>query len=359
MKRIEAPARDDDRYPVLIGPMASAVAALGLDAAKRPFACLSDARVFGLHGDRLGQLVALDPFLLPEGEAAKCWDELERVIGFLSARNHQRSDPILALGGGAVGDLAGLAAALYRRGVPVIHLPTTLLAQVDSSVGGKTAIDAEGQKNLVGAFHPPQAVIIDPEVLRTLDARQWRAGLAETVKYGLIGDSEFYAWLVDGGARRLETLDSTAASHAIATAVSMKADLVAGDLEDRVGRRALLNLGHSFGHAIEALAGLGSILHGEAVAIGMVLAASFSVASGHLPAATADQIARDLAALGLPTHLGDAGLDGRGGDLLAPMRHDKKNEDGRLTLVLLRAIGEAFLARDVAEDALAAFLARL
>ncbi|MCJ8191751.1 3-dehydroquinate synthase [Sphingomicrobium aestuariivivum] len=358
MKTLTVPGTAAETYPVFIGRLEDALSAASVPR-RRPLACISEPKVWGLHGERLAAALDLDPHLIAEGEAGKTWQELQSAIAFLAARNHQRSDPVIAFGGGAVGDLTGLAAALYRRGVPVIQVPTTLLAQVDSSVGGKTAIDAEGQKNIVGAFHPPASVVIDPALLATLDPRQFRAGLAETIKYGLIGNRELYDWLVAGGARRLADLDPDAATHAIATGISMKADLVEGDLEDRSGRRALLNLGHSFGHAIEAIAGLGKVLHGEAVAIGMVLAARFSAQQGHLDSATARQIGDDLAAMGLPTRLSDAGLEGRGADLLDPMRHDKKNEEGRLSLILLRDIGKAFFARDIEEEALSAFLSGL
>ncbi|WP_265561895.1 3-dehydroquinate synthase [Sphingomicrobium arenosum] len=357
MRKILAPGREGATYPVLIGPLAETLAN-ACPRSGKSLPCITDERIWNLHRDNVSQALDLDPFFVPSGEAAKSWEHLQRAIAFLASRNHQRSDPVIALGGGAVGDLAGLAAALYRRGVPVIQIPTTLLAQVDSSVGGKTAIDAEGEKNIVGAFHPPSAALIDPAFLATLDPREMRAGLAETVKYGLIGDPAFHQWLVDGGAERMLANDPEALRHAIATAVQHKADLVAGDLEDRSGRRALLNLGHTFGHAIESLAGLGTILHGEAVAIGMMLAAGFSAHQGLLPVATADRIASDLARMQLPTTLADAGLQGRGADLLEPMRHDKKNENGRLALILFEDIGKAVFVRDVAERDLGAFLTR-
>ncbi|MCM8556370.1 3-dehydroquinate synthase [Sphingomicrobium sediminis] len=357
MIRLDVPGKPGATYKVRVGALDSGLAELDLPTA-RPLACISDPHIWDLHGDKLAAIAPVDTHLLPRGEAGKTWEHLQATIAFLAARNQQRDEPIIAFGGGAVGDLTGLAAALYRRGTPVIQVPTTLLAQVDSSVGGKTAIDAEGQKNLVGAFHPPAAVIADPALLATLDEREVTAGLAETVKYGLIGDRKFYDWLVSEGGKSLRDHNADAAARAIATAVEAKASYVRGDLEDRTGRRALLNLGHTFGHAIESIAGLGTVLHGEAVAIGMVLAARFSEAQGHA-SDIAEKVAADFRAIGLPTSLDDAGLAGRGSDLLDPMLHDKKNERGEIRLILLRDIGDAFMATDVAEAELGGFLRSL
>ncbi|WP_343346136.1 3-dehydroquinate synthase [Sphingomicrobium sp. XHP0239] len=351
MTVLTVPGRDGATYPVRIGalhlgPMSSSTGSIAL---------VSDDHVWRLHGNVIEQALTCDVHLVPRGEAAKNWHELERLIAFLAARSQQRGDPVIAFGGGAIGDLTGLAASLFKRGCPVIQVPTTLLAMVDSSVGGKTAIDANGQKNLVGAFHPPVAVHADPAFLATLDPRELHAGVAETIKYGLIGDADMYDWLVaDGGGKALIAHDVEAARRAIALAVGTKANLVDGDLEDRSGRRSLLNLGHSFGHAIESVAGLGTVLHGEAVAIGMVMAARLSERLGYLGKGNADRIASDFAALDLPTDPSAFDVDPR--SLFAPMLADKKNEDGAINLILMRAIGDAFIARDVDPDALRAFL---
>ena len=350
MTTIRVPGRGEETYPVHIGALAETLRTLPPSAA-----CMTDATIHAAHAGRLEHLLPADTHFIAPGEEGKSWDELQRAIAFLAGRGHQRSDPIVALGGGAVGDLAGLSAALYQRGCPVIQVPTTLLAMVDSSVGGKAAIDAEGQKNLVGAFHPPVAVHIDPAFLSTLDPRQMRAGVAETVKYGIIGDRAFYDLLTDGGlGARLLAREPEACTQAISTAVRAKATFVKGDLEDRTGRRALLNLGHSFGHAIEAVAGIGTLLHGEAVAIGMVMAADFSVHAGVLDRADARLLRTGLGRLDLPTRLDEHGL--RAADLYPFMLADKKNDAGRINLVLLRHVGEAFLARDVDAASLRAFL---
>jgi 3-dehydroquinate synthase len=349
MKRIEVVA-GPARYDVLVGPLDDARDRLGGDSI-----LVSEPRVFGLHGAGVAALLGgAAPILLPEGEAAKQWDVLYMLLGELAARNASRSTRIVALGGGAVGDVSGLAASLFKRGCPVVHVPTTLLAQADSAVGGKTAIDAFGEKNVVGSFHQPALVIADPAFLATLDARQLRSGYAEVVKYGLIDDPAFFAWCLAHGAAVIAG-DGSARDHAISTAIAAKARLIAGDVEDRTGRRALLNFGHSFAHAIESAAGLGVVLHGEAVAIGMVLALRFSATLGHCGAAEADRLAAFLAAIGLPSALAEVGLAGPA--LLDWMARDKKNDGGRLTLILSRGIGQAFVARDVEPAALAAFLA--
>ena len=252
------------------------------------------------------------------------------------ARLGPRNTPIVALGGGSVGDVAGLAAALFKRGCPIVHIPTTLLAQADSAVGGKTAIDAFGEKNLIGTFHQPSLVVADPALLDTLDERQLRAGYAEVVKYGLIDDPAFFAWCEANGARNLGR-PSGPSPPRDRTAIG-KARIVSGDVEDRSGKRALLNLGHSFGHAIEAESGLGNVLHGEAVALGMCLAFRFSAESGLCPKSDADRVTAHLAACGLPTRLAEVGLptaqpacqlDGR----------RQEEPGGRLALVLARGIG--------------------
>ncbi|HXH00209.1 MAG TPA: 3-dehydroquinate synthase [Sphingomicrobium sp.] len=342
-------------YDVLVGPIDA-----GIDTTLAKFVgaapiMVSEPRVFGFHGTRIAALLsASDPILVPEGEAAKDWAVLHDLLGEFARRKVDRDTSIIALGGGSVGDLTGLAAALFKRGCPIIHVPTTLLAQADSAIGGKTAIDAFGEKNLVGTFHQPSLVLADPALLETLDPRQLRSGYAEVVKYGLIDDAPFFDWCEANSARLLAG-DRDARHHAVVTAITAKARIIAGDIEDRAGQRALLNLGHSFGHAIEAEAGIGQVLHGEAVAIGTVLAFRFSAELGHCPATDADRVTHHLSAAGLPTKLAEAGVEGP--QLLDWLSRDKKNKGTRLALILTRGIGRAFLERSVDPQRLAAFLA--
>ncbi|MGJ5175424.1 3-dehydroquinate synthase [Bradyrhizobium oligotrophicum] len=288
--------------------------------------------------------------VVEEGEVSKTYAGLQKVSEALIAAKIERNDLVIALGGGVVGDLAGFAAAILRRGVDFVQVPTSLLAQVDSSVGGKTGINSPQGKNLLGAFHQPVLVIADTAVLDTLSPRQFRAGYAEVAKYGLLGDASFFSWLeanhadiVKGGAAR---------EHAVATSCRAKAAVVARD-ERETGDRALLNLGHTFGHALEAITGFSDrLFHGEGVAVGMVLAAQFSAELGMLPPDDVTRIERHLAAVGLPTHLQDiAGFAQEGiGDadrLLALMAQDKKVKRGKLTFILMEAIGRAVIANDV------------
>ena len=294
--------------------------------------------------------IATARIVVEEGEGSKSYAGLERVSEALIAAKIERNDLVIALGGGVVGDLAGFAAAILRRGVDFVQVPTSLLAQVDSSVGGKTGINSPQGKNLVGAFHQPVLVIADTSALDTLPPRQFRAGYAEVAKYGVLGDETFFAWLeanhagiFAGGAAR---------EHAIATSCRAKAAIVARD-ERETGDRALLNLGHTFGHALEAATGFSErLFHGEGVAVGMVLAAEFSASLGMIAEADAERIARHLAAVGLPTHLGEiAGFTQEGlGDadrLMALMAQDKKVRRGRLTFILLEAVGRAVITTDV------------
>jgi len=352
--RIETPSYD---YDVLIGPIEAGLDRIrDLSRGSSPL-LVSDARVFALHGAKLAEALGADPILLPEGEAAKDWSQLHALLSALAERRASRSTPIVAFGGGSVGDLAGLAAALFKRGCPIVHIPTTLLAQADSAVGGKTAIDAFGEKNLIGTFHQPSLVIADPAYLDTLDARQMRAGYAEVVKYGLIDDPAFFAWCETNG-RGLLAGHPDLRVHAITAAITAKARTIAGDIEDRMGKRALLNLGHSFGHAIEAEAGLGSLLHGEAVALGTTLAFRFSAEAGLCPPAEAEAVVSHLSSCGLPTRLSEFGLDRRGNRLVGWMARDKKNQPGQVALVLARGIGRAFLEPAVDVRRLAEFLDR-
>ena len=294
--------------------------------------------------------------VVPEGEKSKSFRMFERVCESLIAERIERGDVVVALGGGVVGDLAGFAAAVVRRGLDVVQVPTTLLAQVDSSVGGKTGINSQHGKNLIGAFHQPILVIADTALLDTLPEREFRSGYAEVVKYGLIGDAAFFTWLeanwrevFSGGAAR---------EHAIAVSCRAKAGTVARD-ERETGERALLNFGHTFGHALETATGFSErLLHGEAVALGMALAFSFSARRGLLPAAEADRVARHLAAVGLPNHLSSIPGELPAADrLMDLMAQDKKVKRGKLALILTRGIGASFVAPDVDQAEVKAFLA--
>ena len=300
--------------------------------------------------------IAAEVIELPPGEATKSFAVLEDLLNRLLDAGMDRSGTIIAFGGGVIGDLAGLAAAVVLRGVDYIQVPTTLLAQVDSSVGGKTAIDTRHGKNLVGAFHQPRLVLADTTVLRTLPVREIRAGYAEIVKYGLIDRPGFFAWL-EGNGDRVLALDDGAVTHAVAVSCEAKAAVVEAD-ERESGSRALLNLGHTFGHAFEAEAGYGdALLHGEAVALGMVLAFELSVRLGFCPAADLERVRRHIAAAGLPTAPpGNDASAARRDMLIARMRRDKKARSGRIVLVLARAIGEAFLHGETPEGDLAALL---
>lgn len=288
--------------------------------------------------------------VVQEGEISKTYAGLEQVGEALIAAKIERNDLVIALGGGVVGDLAGFAAAILRRGVDFVQVPTSLLAQVDSSVGGKTGINSPQGKNLLGAFHQPVLVIADTAVLDTLSPRQFRAGYAEVAKYGVLGDEAFFAWLEKN---HLDILKGGAArEHAIATSCRAKAGIVSRD-ERETGERALLNLGHTFGHALEAATGFSDrLFHGEGVAIGMTLAAQFSARLGMIGEADAARIERHLIEAGLPTRLQDiAGFAQEGladaDALMALMAQDKKVERGRLTFILLEAVGRAVIAKDV------------
>lgn len=293
------------------------------------------------------------------GEASKSFASLERVCEALLELRLERGDLVLAFGGGVVGDLAGFAAGIVKRGLDFVQAPTTLLAQVDSSVGGKTAINARAGKNMVGLFWQPRLVLADGDALATLPRRDLAAGWAEVVKYGLIDDPEFFAWCAQAGLSALDG-DAEALSDAVARSVAAKARIVAAD-EREAGQRALLNLGHTFAHAFEAEAGFDetALRHGEAVACGMAMAFRFSAELGLCAAADACAVEAALRAAGLPATPGALGGGGAGWNperLLDAMGHDKKNEGGALTLILARGIGRAFVLKDAPRDALAAFL---
>ncbi len=285
---------------------------------------------------------ALSTVVLADGEQYKTFANVERVLAAMATLGASRDATIIALGGGVVGDLAGFAAACWMRGIAFVQMPTTLLAMVDSSVGGKTGVNLPAGKNLVGAFHQPHAVVIDTDCLDTLPAREYRAGLAEVVKYGAIGDATFFAWL-EAHAEALMARDTHALLHAIATSCRHKAAVVARDEHER-GERALLNFGHTFGHALEAECGYGHLLHGEAVAIGMLQAARLSTLFGRAPASDATRLHVLLERLDLPTAMPE-GVDVE--RMLARMQLDKKAISGRIRLVLWQALGAAELVDGV------------
>lgn len=293
--------------------------------------------------------------VLPAGEASKSWSELAATVDWLVAEGCERRDTVVALGGGVVGDLAGFAAAIVKRGCAYVQIPTSLMAQVDSSVGGKTAINLAAGKNLAGAFHQPSAVLIDPSTLATLPQRQMRAGYAEIVKYGLIDDADFFTWCERCGASVIAR-DAEPLAYAIRHCVAAKARIVAADERETSGIRALLNLGHSFAHALEAEAGLDArLLHGEAVAIGIALAFSLSAERGLCAADDADRVTAHLAAIGLPTRIGGRAS---GTALARAMMSDKKSVGGKLTLILAQGIGKAVAVPGFEESEIAAFLDR-
>jgi 3-dehydroquinate synthase len=316
---------------------------------------VSDENVAPLHARKIsagcgGRKIA--QLTLPAGEANKTLDSCAKIFEVLAGMKASRDACIVALGGGVIGDLAGFAAACWMRGIAFVQVPTTLLAMVDSSVGGKTAVDLPQGKNLVGAFHQPRAVLIDTATLATLPERELRAGLAEVIKYGALGDAAFFAWL-ERSAAALLARDPGALTEAIAHCCAQKAGIVARD-ETEQGERALLNFGHTFGHALEVIGGYGTLLHGEAVAIGMCLAARLSTRLRRAPQEDAERLQSLLARCGLPT----TAPDGTDPDaVLAAMKLDKKNVSGRLRLILWRGIGLAEIASDAEETVIRDVLA--
>jgi 3-dehydroquinate synthase len=327
----------------------------------RRTAIVSDETVWALHGprltaslDRVG--ISWSEILVAPGEQSKSFEILADVSDRLLALELDRGDLIIAFGGGVVGDLAGFAASIYKRGIDFVQIPTTLLAQVDSSVGGKTAIDTPRGKNLIGAFHQPRLVLADLDVLATLSDREMRAGYAEVIKYGLLGDFAFFEWL-EANAAAVLAREPQALAHAVARSVEMKAEIVAED-EKEAGRRALLNLGHTFGHALEAETGYGeALLHGEAVGAGMALAFRFSAGQGLCPSQDARRAQAAIAASGLPIDMSQVSAQPfDAAKLVRHMGQDKKAEGGRLTFILARALGDAFVAKDVSSQAVFDFL---
>ncbi|MEM9763752.1 MAG: 3-dehydroquinate synthase [Pseudomonadota bacterium] len=323
---------------------------------QRPFTVIvTDENVAAHHLTPLRESLAAagiqsEAVIVPPGESSKSMAELTRVLDALLALKVERDDLVIALGGGVIGDLAGFAAAVLRRGIGFVQVPTSLLAQVDSSVGGKTGLNAPAGKNLIGAFHQPRLVLADIAALETLAPREFRAGYAEVAKYGLLGEAAFFGWLETNGAG-LAAGDPALRAQAVRHACAMKAAIVERDEEER-GERALLNLGHTFGHALEAATGYSSrLLHGEGVAIGMVLAFAASARLGHCAQELPGRVAQHLSAMGLPTRLADIPGELPDADgLMALMAQDKKVRQGRLTFILARAIGDAFVTREADPD---------
>jgi 3-dehydroquinate synthase len=356
-------ALDARSYDVVITPgaIADAGALIGPLLKRRWVAVVTDANVAQAHLpqltatlDRAG--IAHDCLVLDAGEGSKSWAGLAQLTEWLVEKGIERSDHIIALGGGVIGDLVGFAASMVKRGCAFIQIPTTLLAQVDSSVGGKTAINIAAGKNMIGAFHQPTLVIADPLTLATLPPRELRAGYAEVVKYGLINDAEFFGWCAANGPALLAG-DLALQERAVAHSVSAKARIVAEDERETHDVRALLNLGHTFGHALEAATGFSDrLLHGEAVAAGMALAYGFSAAVGLCDPADAAQVRDHLARAGLPHDLASACVTDSGAALAAHMAHDKKARGGMVPLILARGIGQSFVSTEFGLDRVAAFL---
>ena len=350
-------------YDIVIGAglMAQAGAQLRAVLPGARAAIVTDENVAGLHLQALQNALAQEAIeatiiTVPAGETSKSFERLQDVVGRLLDARLERNDVVIALGGGVVGDLAGFAAAITRRGMQLIQIPTSLLAQVDSSVGGKTGINAPQGKNLVGAFFQPRLVLADTDLLATLPAREFAAGYAEVVKYGLIDRPDFFTWLEDN--RQAVFAGGEASIHAVTECCMAKAAIVAAD-EREAGRRALLNLGHTFAHALEGACGYDAtrLVHGEAVAIGLVLAHRFSAELGLAPHKDSERLRAHLSQAGLPVAI--AAIPGpplAAGQLMHHIGQDKKVSRGRLTFILTRGIGQAFVADDVAEDTVRQFL---
>ena len=340
-------------YPIFIGRDSfrnkDLLDACGLRS--RRYVVVTNDVVGPLYFERVAQFfsirgAAVEQVIIPDGERFKTQETLTSIYDQLIERRVDRSTTIVALGGGVVGDVAGFAAATYQRGVPLVQIPTTLLSQVDSSVGGKTAINHPAGKNMIGSFYQPQAVIIDLEMLQSLPEREFQAGLAEVVKYGAIMDAAFFVWL-EQNVTLLMKRDFDALGYAVERCCMSKARIVEDD-ETESGSRALLNFGHTFGHAIEAGLGYGKWLHGEAVAVGMLLASRLSVLMGSLTQSDWDRIERLLSSIGLPIDAPDLGRE----RYLELMGYDKKVLDGKLRLVLLKSLGAAYVTGDFTRDLL-------
>ena len=359
---------NDRSYDIHVGPRmlqqaGPLIAAQLRQGAQRAIPVITDKTVATLHYAALEQSLAAAtlsprPIVLPPGEAAKSFRQLEQLVDQLLAANVERGSVVAAFGGGVIGDLTGFAAGIVKRGIDFVQIPTTLLAQVDSSVGGKTAINTQQGKNLVGVFHQPRLVIADTLLLSTLPRREVLSGYAEIVKYGLLGDAAFFAWL-ENNADAVLSGEAASLEHAVAHSCAMKAEIVARD-ERETGDRALLNLGHTFGHALEAATGYSErVTHGEAVALGCVLAFRLSARLGHVDESSVTRIERHFAHCGLLTRLGAIpGARPRPEEIIAHMRHDKKAAGGRMSFILVRGIGQAFIRHGVDESEVAALLAQ-
>jgi 3-dehydroquinate synthase len=341
-------------YPIIIGQKLLGAFDLSSYVAGSQVMIVTNDTVAPLYLDRAiasfpGK--AVDTVILPDGEKYKNWQTLNLIFDQLLKKRHTRKTTLVALGGGVIGDMTGFAAACYQRGVPFLQIPTTLLSQVDSSVGGKTGVNHPLGKNMIGAFHQPEVVLIDTDSLQSLPVREVSAGLAEVIKYGLIRDLAFLGWLEEK-MDHLASLDAGLIGEAIFRSCACKADIVAKD-EREGGLRAILNLGHTFGHAIETFAGYGNWLHGEAVGTGMMMASDLSVRENMISRQDSERIARIIRKAGLP-EVPPAGMTPD--DFLNLMAVDKKNIDGQLRLILLRALGDAFVTAEVLEQNLTATL---
>ena len=350
-------------YNVLIGSgiLPDAGSEIAPLLSRRRVAIITDENVAKLHLATLvtslhDKAIAAESLVLPAGEATKSWQHLTECVEWLLAQSVERGDVVIALGGGVIGDLVGFAAAILRRGVRFVQIPTTLLAQVDSSVGGKTGINSTSGKNLVGAFHQPALVLADIDLLGTLEDRDFLSGYGEVAKYGLLGDADFFAWLEENGPDLRG--DKSALAHAVAHCVAMKAAIVVRD-ETEQGDRALLNLGHTFGHALEKATGYSNrLLHGEGVAIGCTLAFELSSRMGLCPQEEPSRVAAHFSRMGMASRLRDIAGDLPEPDaLIALMGQDKKVVAGQLRFILARAIGQAFISDRVSHDDLRAVLA--
>jgi len=353
----------DRAYDVVIGPglIAEAGKRISPLLTRSRVAVLTDETVAALHLDSLraglaAEGIEMDALALPPGEATKGWPQFTRAVEWLLEQKVERGDIVIAFGGGVIGDLAGFAAAVLRRGVRFVQIPTSLLAQVDSSVGGKTGINAPQGKNLIGAFHQPAMVLADTSVLGTLSARDFLAGYGEVVKYGLLGDAAFFDWL-EANAPAMAAGDMALRVEAVAWSVQMKADIVVRD-ETEQGDRALLNLGHTFCHALEAATGYSDrLMHGEGVAIGCALAFELSAQLGLCSQEDPSRVRAHLKTMGMKTDLADIPGDmPPAADLVALMGQDKKVVDGQLRFILARGIGAAFVTADVPQDKVLAVL---
>ncbi len=348
------PDSRDRGYPIHIGTdLLSAAELMTSLIGDRPVMVVTNEVVAPLYldalRDALGRDRAVTELLLPDGEQHKTLDTLATIMTAALRGQHERRSVFVALGGGVIGDMTGFAAACYQRGVDFLQVPTTLLAQVDSSVGGKTGVNHSLGKNMIGAFHQPLGVIIDINTLKSLPQREFAAGIAEVIKYGLIYDAQFFQWIIDA-TDSLANRDPAALSYAIERSCAIKADVVAAD-EREGGVRAILNFGHTFGHAIEHVQGYGNWLHGEAVACGMLIAARISCAKGSLEAATVDELALLLKRFQLPL---EAPADMDADSFLRAMSLDKKVAHGQIRYVLLSALGQAIVSADVSREDIAA-----